>query len=99
MVKSDVSFRSSHGRQRRQTLHQLKEIGLAKKLERHSLSPSMLTKCLLNNAQQRVCRCSRYTKTISTYKDTLSGSRATKTETSIACTLAHHECATCRSSA
>src|SRR4029079_4223800 len=98
MVKSDVSFRSRDGRQRPWTLPRSKGSGLAKKLERHSLSPATLTKYYSNSVRQRVCRCSRFIKIISTCKDSLSGLHARKTEKSIACTSEPHECATCRSS-
>src|SRR5215510_12108348 len=98
VVKSRVSFRSLSGRQHQRTLPHLKEIGLAKRLERHSLSPATLTRCTSNSALRRVCRCSRYIRTISECKDTLSGSHGTRLEKSMACTLVHHECVTCRSS-
>ncbi len=55
MVKSHASFWRRSGRQRRQTLHHSKEIGLAKRLERHSPLRSTLTRRSLNSVQQRVC--------------------------------------------
>src|SRR6185369_16886250 len=97
IVKSDVSFRRRSGRQPQGTWLCLREIGLAKRLERHSLSPSTLTSCSLNSVRRRICRCSHYIKTILTWKDTLSGSHATKMETWTACTSAPRVCATCRS--
>src|SRR4026209_2231250 len=97
MVKSDALHRRRSGRQRRRILHHLKEIGLAKRLEQLSLSLLRMERCLLNSDRQRVCRCSPYTWTTSTHKDSLFGSPEIKMERSMDCTSAHHECATCRS--
>src|SRR4051812_39993093 len=99
MVKSDDSFRSRRGRRGRPTLHHLREIGSAKKLERHSPSSSTLITYSSSSVRQRVCRCSRSIRTISTYRDSLSGLHAIKTERLIVCTSVHHGCATCLSSA
>src|ERR1700752_1677440 len=98
-VPSPVSFWRKSGRQRPRTWHHSREIGLAKKPEPDSRLLSKLTKHLLNRVQQRICRCSRYTRTTSQCKATLSGSRATETERSMGCTSELHECGTCPSCA
>ena len=67
-------------RQRRRILHHLRVVGLAKRLERHSQSLSRKGRHSLSSDQQRVCRCSRCTRTISQCKDTLSGSHGIKWE-------------------
>src|SRR5687767_144345 len=97
MVKSDASLPRTSGSQRLKTLHHSREIGLAKRLERQSLSPSTVKRCYLSSDRRRVCPCSRSIRTILQCKDTLSGSHEIRMERSMACMSEHHECATCRS--